>query len=52
MPGAGNAHEAFGRPDQVIEAFAERKGDDTIVFAVSLNDQQIKAVAAYLNYQE
>ena len=35
MPGADNAHKTFGRPDQVIKAFAKCKGDDTIVFAVN-----------------
>jgi hypothetical protein len=35
MPGAGNAHETFGRPDQGIKAFAECEGDYTIVFAVN-----------------
>jgi hypothetical protein len=35
MPGAGNPHETFGRPDQGIKAFAECKGNYTIVFAVN-----------------
>jgi len=41
MSSAGNTHETFGRPDQVIKAFAECKGDDTIVFAV--NYQHVSA---------
>ena len=34
VPGAGNAHEALGCPDQVIETLAERHGSDSIVFTV------------------
>ena len=34
VPGAGNAHETLGCPDQAIETLAERYGNDSIVFTV------------------
>ena len=34
MPGAGNAHEALGRPDQAIQPLAERYGNNSVVLAV------------------
>ena len=52
MPGAGNAHEALGRPDQAIQPLAERYGNNSVVLAVPISTDFARDLAASANPTE